>query len=432
MIAALQAKFPFGHPSTRPQSCPWGRCRWLVVSFSLVSILAVAVASGAADRQAPSSQQVFRKLTPDDAATRDGFFHFYNMEYAPAIADFEKSVAAHPGDPYPLNHLLEAVLFQELHREGKLDAELYLSNEFVHENETAPDAAAIAHVGELMQQVFEIENAQLAANPDNVSALYARSVTRGLHATEQALVDRAWFAALRSGLGAYNDSKHVLELQPADSDAKLVVGIYNYVVGSLPWPVKIAAFLASLHGSKSKGLALIREAADGGGEASVDARTTLALFLAREHQYPEALQLTGWLYSAFPQNFIYGISEADLLKSAGQRVEAIQAYRRLIDLGRQGQFAGENVGVAAVDLGSLLRTEHDWRGAAEAYESVSTLPHPEPELVLRARLAAGQMYDRSGQRPLAVRCYQQVIDANSDAQATEEAQRWLKQPYRGD
>ncbi|HVB33625.1 MAG TPA: hypothetical protein VNJ52_04510 [Patescibacteria group bacterium] len=395
-----------------------------------VLALATAGSAKASRQQRPTPQHPFLKLTPGDAATREGFDHFYNLEYEPAISNFEKSLADHPGDPYAINHLLEAVLFQELHREGKLDAELYMSNEFVHVKKKEPTAQTIARIQNLINQALAIENRRLAENPKDVSALYARSVTRGLLAVDQALVDKAWFTALRSSLGAYDDSTQVLAIDPSCSDAKLIVGIYNYVVGSLPWPVKIAALLATIHGSKSKGLSLIREAVEGGGEASVDARTTLGLFLAREHRYPEALELTEWLYAAFPRNFLYALSAADLLKDTGKPAAAIQAYRRLIELGRQGQFANENAGLASIELGNLLRSERHWRAAAEAYDSARTLPHPNPYLLLRAQLAAGQMYDLAGERQLAVQQYQEVVEKTSDPDLAEQARRWLKHPYQ--
>ena len=53
----------------------------------------------------------------------------------------------------------------------------------------------------------------------------------------------------------------MLELDPNFVDAKLVVGTHNYVIGHLPWSVKVAAALAGLSGSSEKGLAYLRDAA---------------------------------------------------------------------------------------------------------------------------------------------------------------------------
>jgi tetratricopeptide (TPR) repeat protein len=410
----------------------WRQGKATVMLLVALLITGTAAAAAAGRTQAEHGAKKFTlKVKPGDDATEAGFFHFYNMEYHQAIADFESSLEKHPNDPYAVNHLLEAVLFQELHREGKLDAQLYVSNKFIQFKKVEPDPKAVDRVEELLKRATSLETAGLAANPEDVSTLYARSVTRGLRATKQALIDKVWFAALRSGLGAYDDSKRVLDLDPANSDAKLIVGIYNYVVGSLPWPVKIAALLAAIHGSKSKGLALMKQAATGDGEASVDARTTLALFLAREQQYAEAEKLIHWLYSTFPRNFLYGLSDANLLKASGKKAEAIAAYRRIIVLAREGEFPDQKIELAPMGLGDMLREEKDWHGAASAYDTVASFPHPDPQALARARLAAGQMYDLLGERPLAVERYQQVLKASDDANLTQQAQRWLKRPYQG-
>ena len=46
----------------------------------------------------------------------------------------------------------------------------------------------------------------------------------------------------------------VLQLDPDYIDAKLVVGVYEYVVGALPWPFKLMIGFAGITGSKSRGL----------------------------------------------------------------------------------------------------------------------------------------------------------------------------------
>ena len=105
----------------------------------------------------------------------------------------------------------------------------------------------------------------------------------------------------------------MLKLEPGNSDAKFVVGSMLYVVGSLSWYERIIAFVVNLHGNKQKGLQLLREAAGGGGEATMDARMFLSLFLAREKQYDEPVGLMCESFAEFPHNFIYGFSEAKLL-----------------------------------------------------------------------------------------------------------------------
>lgn len=414
-------------------------CRWpqWIARLALVAgVLMLAASTAAAQSKTERPDEgafgkLHLKVNPPGAATEEGYYHFYNLEYQAAIEDFQKALDLHPNNPFAANHLLEAVLFSELHREGKLDAQLYLSNEFVHMKKVQPDEKAIARVKELSERARSLERALLKKNPKDVSALYAKSVTRGLHAAEEALVGKEWLSALRNGLGAYEDANRVLHIDPNYSDAKLIVGIYNYVVGSLPWAVKLAALIVMIHGSRAKGLRLIREAAAGGGDASIDAHTTLALFLAREDKYAESLKQVHWLYRYFPHNFLYGLSEAGLLNTTGKVPESIRAYHELIRLGRQGWFPQERVGMAALNLGNVLRDQKDWREAAKAYDEVQDLPNSTPDLVALARLQAGKMYDRVGERKLAVQRYREVIAGTKDEKLLKEAKQWLKEPYTG-
>lgn len=370
------------------------------------------------------------KVRPDDAPTREGFEHFYNSEYDAAIGDFERAEKAHPDDPFAVNHLLQAVLLRELDREGALNAQLYMGTEFLHAKRMAIAPETRQRIEELSKRALSLSEKRLKANPKDTDALYARGVTRALGATDAGLVEKAWFSALRSALGAAHDHQSVLELSPGYTDAKLVVGVYNYVVASLPLYAKITAFLFTITGSKTRGIEDSRQAANGGGEASIDAKTALSLFLAREQQYPEAVAIMGELYRAYPRNFRFGLWEADLLRASDRLPEAVAAYRKLIALGQQGIFPRGHLGQAAYALGQALRSQTDYRAAAEAFESAEQMSQGDEEQAAKAKLSAGKMYDLLQERELAVTKYREVIGTDGDSPEAKEARRLLKQPYR--
>src|SRR5580704_13745822 len=58
----------------------------------------------------------------------EGWDHFYNLEYDQAIADFERAIAQDPNSPDLHNHLAEAVVFQEMYRNGALESEMVSGN----------------------------------------------------------------------------------------------------------------------------------------------------------------------------------------------------------------------------------------------------------------------------------------------------------------
>ncbi len=57
----------------------------------------------------------------------------------------------------------------------------------------------------------------------------------------------------------------------------------------------------------------------------------------------------------------------------------------------------------------MLRGQKDYGGAAAAYEQVSQAPQPDPEVLQKANLGAGEMYDLLQKRDLALAKYQAVV-----------------------
>src|SRR5579864_8467300 len=206
-----------------------------------------------------------------DPLAEAAFDHFYNMDYDRATQEFEKIVDKHPEDPFAVNHLLTSILMHDLYDTGAMNTGDYSNDSFIGRQPRPTPPAVKERIKELVRRAEEIEARQLEANPKNVDALYCRGVTRAQFSVYIGLVERAWFSALRNAVAARRDHEHVLELDPSYVDAKMVVGTHNYVVGNLPWSIKVAAALAGLNGSRDKGLEYLREVARGNSENSVDA-----------------------------------------------------------------------------------------------------------------------------------------------------------------
>lgn len=408
---------------------PFSACWCLLVFLLVISPPGIIAVAKDKRKEKPAAPPVpTYHLT--DAATRAGFDHFYNLEYDKAVRNFEQSVQEHPDDPFAVNHLLSAVLFREFYRIGALDTELYAKNSFLDKKKYPIDPKEQERIKQLMDRALVLAEKRLKANPNDVDALYARGVTRGNRALYIGLIDKAWFAALRNAVGARRDHERVLELNPNYTDAKLIVGVHNYVMGSLPWTVKVAAAVVGLGGSKQKGIQYLYDAGNANGEASIDAKVALALFLRREERYPEALKLVSGLVAAYPRNFLYGLEQALLFNAAGYAPEAIGEYRKLLAEGKEGKFPGAHLEMAAYGLGEALRGQKDYAEAADAFEAVNAYPKVEPELQQKADLAAGEMYDVLQERDVALTKYRAVIEADSDSPRADLARKRLKQPYR--
>jgi tetratricopeptide (TPR) repeat protein len=401
--------------------------RSLAFVLLLVAGLALAGITVFGQTAASPGLQSFR---PHDPLNSEAFDRFYNLDYDRAVQDFERVAQKYPDDPFAVNHLLTGVLFRELYRMGALNSGEYANDSFINAPHRPADPKAKQRIKELVDRALRLEQKRLDADGKDVDALYARGVTRAQFATYTALIERAWFSALRNAVGARRDHERVLELSPGYTDAKLVVGAHNYVLGSLPWAVKVGASMVGLGGNRDKGLQYLQECAAAEGEASTDAKVLLMLFLRREKHFDEALRFNRDLVARFPQSSLLAMEEGNLLRASGKPAEAANAYRKIWQAGREGKYPGQHYEMAANSLGDLLRSQKDYQGAAAAYELVSTVPQPDPEMKQKASLAAGEMYDLLKKREVAVKKYQEVLAVNSGNAPADAARKFMKEAYR--
>jgi len=393
-------------------------------ALTAVTLLALAQACLATDPAGTAA------LRPPDPLNQAAFEHYYNLDHDAAIQDFEKIAARHPNDPFALNHLLSAIQMRELYRMGAMNSGEYSNDNFIGQAHRPADPAQKERIKQLVQQAEKLENAGLARDPNNVDMLYARGVTRGQFALYTALIERAWFSALRNAVGARHDHERVLELAPQYTDAKLVVGAHNYVMGNLPLAIKIAVALVGLSGDKKKGLDYLNDAYRANGETSVDAGIVLMVFLRREHRYAEALQIVEAIAPRFPRNYLLPLEQANLLRVSGKSNEAEDQYRRVWQSGREGKYGNLHYEITAIGLGDLLRNEKKYEAAAVAYELVSEVAGADPELLQKANLGAGEMYDQLQKRDLAVKKYEAVVATNSGNAEADQARKRMKEAYR--
>ncbi len=367
---------------------------------------------------------------PHDPQTDTAFDHFYNMDYDRASQEFEKIVEKRPNDPFAINHLLTSVLMHDLYDTGAMNTGDYANDSFIGRTPRPTDTKIKDQIKELVRRAEALEEDELKKNPKDINALYCRGVTRAQFAVYTGLVERAWFSALRNAVGARHDHERVLELDPNYVDAKMVVGTHNYVIGRLPWSVKMAAAMAGLSGSSEKGLADLREVAKSDGENSVDAKVVLTLFLRRERQYDEAIGYMTDLSARYPRNHLFLTEVANLQRASGRLQEAEATYRKVWQNGREGKYGNLHYELAAWGLGELLRSEKNLAGAAAAYDLVNEAPNPDPDILQKANLAAGEMYDLLDKRDLAMKKYETVLAGNANTSPADQARRYIREAYR--
>ncbi len=368
-----------------------------------------------------------------DPLVRQAYEHFYNLDYPGAIARFESYHEEHPGDPQASAYLLEAELFQELYRLDLLDTTFYANDGFLTgRHAVSEDPVARNRILALADEAIREADWRLNKNPNDIDALYARGWTRALKCTYLAMVERGFGAGFRLAMKAKDDEVRVLEMDSNYVDAKLVVGVYEYVVGALPWPFKFLIGFAGITGSKSRGLELLTDAGKRGVTTSVEARTAMALFLRREARYKEAIQVVLGMKKEYPRNFLFWLEEANLRKDDGEGMGAVEAYRAILTHNaKPGYFADARLELVYFGLGDALRGQRHFDEAAKSYEEAAWKKDVSPELKIRSLLAAGECHDLEGERQLAVRDYEAAIAAGPNTSRADTARKHIRSPYKG-
>jgi tetratricopeptide (TPR) repeat protein len=366
-----------------------------------------------------------------DLTVRQAFDRFYILDYDGALSRFEKIQNQNPDNPLAVDYVLDAVLFRELYRLDLLDTTLYAHDGFLSgKHAVARDAAVAERVNSLFSKAVELADRQLSQRPEDVDALFARGWARSLRAVYIGLIERTFISALHVALQARSDNEKVLRLDPRYTDAKLVLGVHQYVTGSLPLGIKILAGAAGITGSKSKGIDDLRESGEHGVITTVEARTALGLFLRREARYEEAIAVTRSLTEEYPRDFLFRLELANLTKDSGQGNQAIAEYRRVLEQARKpGYFPSAHLELAWFGLADTLQGQKNYAEAAEAYNQATLQPTISLDLKSRCDLNSGKMYDLLNERDMALRQYQVVLRQDGDSAQADSARKYLKSPF---
>lgn len=398
----------------------WGR------GLALVALLLLACAGLRA-------QPAYTNPLNHDPLVREAFAHFYELDFPGMVDRFELFHEMHPGDPQATALLLNAVVFQQLYELDLLDTTFYANDGFltgrhiVNEN---PEGRK--RIFALSDEAVREADWRIGRNPNDVDALFARAWARSLRCAYIAMAERSFRAGFGLATKAKNDAERVLQLNPNYVDAKLITGVYQYVVGALPFPFKFLIGFAGITGSKSKGMQMLRDDAQRGVITRVDASTVIALFLRREGKYKQAIVVVRGLEAEYPRNFLFRLEEANLRKDDGQGMAAVAAYDELLALAaKPNYFASAKLELAYFGLGDAERGQRHYDEAAQAYEHAAFTPNVGAELKIRSLLAAGQCHDLEGKRELALRDYRMAIDAGPNTSRADIARKLMRSPYKG-
>ena len=290
--------------------------------------LSSVICRRAAGRLLPVLLLASLALAADPDYRSQGHDHYFNLEYDEAIADYRQLLKSDPNYPATYNYLATAILYKELHRLGMLESSAFRGdNKFLKQEKRQPDPGVRRNFRDVLFKGREIAESGLETGSDDAMLLYALSNSFALEGNYDFMIDRSYFAALRHANRANSFSKKLRKKHPDFVDAYLIAGVHQYVLGSLPFPVRILIAFGGMRGDKKKGEAWVAKVAQEGKIARHEARTLLALLLRREKRPLEAAEILSSLMDDFPRNYVIQLELGAMYLDAGKKEQALATFR---------------------------------------------------------------------------------------------------------
>ncbi len=363
----------------------------------------------------------------------EGFAYFYNLEYDQAIVVFEKAIAQNPGQPDLHNHLAQTLIFREMFRNGALESELVSgSNSFLRRPKLNPTPGTEKRILDEIAKAMALSDAQLTRNPKDTAAMYASGIAYGLRSNYFWVVKKAWRDALKDATAARKLHNRISELEPNNVDARLVQGLHDYIVGSLPLGYKMLGLLVGIRGDKAKGIRTVQDVAKNGKLNRVDAEVFLCALYRRENQSKLAVPLVRDLIRRYPRNYLLRMELGQMYSQAGDGVRGFQALEEVARLKERHAPGFDRVPWEKIyyQEGSIQFWYNELDRSLENMKKVAAGEEVDLNTGVKAYLRMGQIYDMQQRRAEAVEAYKKAIVYAPQAEAAQESRKYLSTPYR--
>lgn len=369
-----------------------------------------------------------------DPLAEPGFLHFYNLEFEEALTAFHAETAQLPDSADAYNHIAQTILYREMFRSGALESQLVTgTNPFLRRAKMNPSAADVKLFNDAIARAMELAGGRLKTNPNDAAALYAMGVSYGLRSNYNFLVHKAWVDALRDATSARKAHHRATEADPGFTDAFLVQGLYDYIVGSLPFHWRTLGLLAGFRGNRERGIESLKLVAEKGRANRADAAILLCAIYRRERRAQDAIPYLDDLIRRFPRNFLLRLELVQMYGDLGDKAKALEVVSQLDQLKRSGaagldQLPDEKI---RYTRGNLLFWYNDLDAALDDMKAVTVKTETlDLNTGVYAWLRLGQIYDLKGQHEQALAAYRETMRYAPGSEAAREARDFMASPYR--
>src|SRR5262245_22517566 len=311
-------------------------------------MLASAPGLGEPSQSAPNPQSAISDPQPATAAAlpqdvvelrREGNEALYNMDYGTARTKFEEIKKRVPNHPAGDLYVATVIWLEHLNKSRRLQTSLYKNESSFYAgadkaNEDSEGDAVDPAVDRAFRDRMALARTKALAlvtrNKNDSDAQYFLGAYYGVMAGYEASTARKFYSAMRNGSRSVDAHEKTVKLDPNYTDAYLSLGMYDYIVGSLPFMYKALAAVVGARGNKQRGITRLKGVVEKETATADDARVMLLAIYQNEKRYEDALALLDQLSAKYQRSYLVKLERAYTLVSLKRSDDAYAAFEDLL------------------------------------------------------------------------------------------------------
>lgn len=236
----------------------------------------------------------------------ESFRLMYELKFDAARVRIGNCRQADPENPLCVAAEAASYLFEGFYQQGVLTSAFFLDDKRLLGGVAGdPDPQRDAAFLTTNQRARRMAELKLAASPRDAEALLALTLTDGMRADFEALIEKHQIGSLSYIRRAEKEAGVLLQVAPDNGDAYVALGAANYTIGCLPGYKRFVLRFGGIQGDRLAGMQQLQIAATRGLYLQPMAKMLLALAAVREHQPDRARALLADLTREYPDNPLF-------------------------------------------------------------------------------------------------------------------------------
>jgi tetratricopeptide (TPR) repeat protein len=390
-------------------------------AFLLTIILGSGALAGAA---AVDPKEVYDRSTNS----------LYNLDFNIAQSGYETLTREHPDNPEYWTALASSIWLRITFEQQKLNLESFSGSVTfgTRDSRDEVDPADEKRLRDTLNTAIAKADAILKKKPKDAHALYEKGLAYSTLASFEGTVKRSYISAAGDAKTAKKIHQDVLKLDPGFDDARISIGIYDYVVGVIPGWLKLVVGVFGISGAgKDAGIQNLELAAAKGKNASTDAKMILSVIYSREKRYNDALRMMSDLHSKYPRNFLFEMAEASTYGKLKRYGDADRTYHHVIMNIQTKKDGYERIRIEKVYylLGNDDIHSEQFDKAIDDFSQVTSGKNATPDEKAGSHMWLGKIFDSKKDRPHAIAQYEAILTLNCSPDLKADAEKYRRRPW---